>query len=100
MKLQTDPLLPSDPAGLSAVLRNLFRRTALAVNSMSEGRISAVDSFSAAPAAGIWQQGDFVRNSAPAEMGTAGSKYLIYGFMCVASGTPGTWQQCRFLTGN
>jgi hypothetical protein len=100
MKLQTDPILPADQAGLVFALRNLLRRTAAAVNGLAEGRIDASDAFTAAPAAGIWQRGDFVRNSAPVEMGTAGSKYVIYGFICVTSGTPGVWRECRFLTGN
>lgn len=100
MKLQTEPLLPTDPAGLSLALRGLFRRIGTAFNAMAEGRIEAVDAFDAAPAAGIWQQGDFVRKRAPIEQGVAGSKYVIYGYLCVASGTPGTWVQARFLTGN
>lgn len=39
---------------------------------------------SAAPSAGTWQVGDFVRNIAPAVNG-------IVGWFCTASGTPGTW---------
>lgn len=71
------------------------------VNGLSEGRLSAsYGALTAAPTQGTWVVGDFVLNSAPVEAGTAGSKYLVHGFRCVTSGTPGTWVQCRFLTGN
>jgi hypothetical protein len=54
----------------------------------------------AAPTTGTWSQGDYVKNIAPIEGGTAGSKYVIRGWICVSSGTPGTWVQDRALTGN
>jgi hypothetical protein len=41
-----------------------------------------------------------VRNNAPAELGVALSKYVVFGWICTSGGTPGTWLQCRFLTGN
>lgn len=52
------------------------------------------------PSTGDWNQGDTVYNEAPTELGAAGSKYIITGWKCVASGTPGTWVQMRSLTGN
>jgi len=100
MKLQTEPILPADANGLPAALKALFRRTATSVNALIEGRLSGVDAFSAAPTAGTWAQGDCVRNSNPTELGTAGSKYVVTHFICIASGTPGTWVSCRSLTGN
>lgn len=54
----------------------------------------------AAPTTGTYKQSDYVKNSTPTELGTAGSKYVIRGFICVADGTPGTWVQDRGLTGN
>jgi len=54
----------------------------------------------AAPAAGIWAAGDRLFNSAPEELGTEGSKYVLDGWTCVASGEPGTWLPVRVLTGN
>ena len=54
----------------------------------------------AAPTSGTWAQSNFVRNSAPSEIGTGGSKYVVIGWSCIASGTPGTWVACRCLTGN
>lgn len=70
------------------------------VNALAAGSIDAVDARASAPAAGSHKLGDFVRNSAPTEAGSAGSKYVVYGWLCVASGTPGTFVQARFLTGN
>jgi len=39
----------------------------------------------AAPVAGTWMQGDFVRNKTPAAGGT-------FGWGCTTGGTPGTWE--------
>ncbi len=83
------------------ILQRELREHATQVNNLTEGRIAAVtNATTAAPTTGPNQQGDFVRNSAPAELGSASSKYVIFGWVCVASGTPGTFVQCRFLTGN
>lgn len=82
------------------ILQREFREHAIQVNNLAEGRIAAVtNATTAAPTSGPNQQGDFVRNSAPVELGSASSKYVILGWVCVASGTPGTWVQCRVLTG-
>lgn len=82
------------------ILQRELREHAIQVNNLTEGRVSAVtNATTAAPTTGPNKQGDFVRNSAPTELGSASSKYVIYGWLCVASGTPGTWVQCRFLTG-
>lgn len=83
------------------VLQREIREHAMQVNLLTEGRISAItNATTAAPTTGANARGDFLRNSAPAELGTAGSKYIIHGWQCVESGTPGTWVQCRYLTGN
>lgn len=96
MKLNVTPRIPNDP-----VLVRELREHAMQVNQMAEGKISAFyQAATAAPTTGTWAQGDFVRNSAPAEQGAAGSKYVVFGWLCVASGTPGTFVPCRFLTGN
>jgi hypothetical protein len=55
---------------------------------------------SAAPTTNTWDQGDYVMNNFPTEQGTAGSKYIVRGWMCTVAGTPGTWVQDRGLTGN
>lgn len=103
MKLPIDPRLPlpDDVGQLKQRLTQLLRETATQVNAVSEGRLSgAYNAATAAPTTGTWAQGDFLRNSQPAELGTAGSKYVIFAWQCIAGGTPGTWVQLRYLTGN
>ncbi len=59
--------------------------------------------FGAAPPAineGTFRQGDIIWNSSPTEQGSAGSRYVIQGWQCVAAGNPGTWVQMRAPTGN
>lgn len=83
------------------LLQRELREHATQVNLMTEGRQAAFyQARTAAPTTDVWAQGDFVLNSAPTELGSAGSKYIIHGWRCVVAGTPGTWVQCRFLTGN
>ena len=77
------------------------RAVAQQVNAISEGRQAGFYTASvAAPTTGTWAIGDFVLNSAPAELGAVTAKYIIHGWRATVSGTPGTWLQCRFLTGN
>ncbi len=97
MKLRTTPTVATnDP-----VLQRELREHAVQVNLISEGRITGFyTALAAAPTSGPWMQGDSVMNTAPSELGTAGSKYVIEGWTCIVSGTPGTWVQRRFLTGN
>jgi hypothetical protein len=106
MRLQR-PQLPTPPDGnkfgadlvfkVKQILTNVIEQ----VNGLTEGQVSAVQNANTAPpTTGTYQKGDFIRNSAPAELGTAGSKYVITGWICTAAGMPGTWLQCRSLTGN
>ena len=97
MKLNTTPRVGvADP-----VLQRELREHALQVNLLSEGRLTAqYSALTTVPTTGTYAAGDFVRNSAPSELGTAGSKYVIYGWLAVVGGTPGTFVQCRFLTGS
>ena len=96
MKVNTTPRIAGDPA-LFAELRT----HALQINAISEGRLAgSYNAQAAAPTTGTYAQGDFIRNSAPAELGAAASKYVIFGWVCTVAGTPGTFLQCRFLTGN
>ena len=96
MKVNTTPRIVGDPA-LVAELRT----HALQINAISEGRLAgSYNAQTAAPTTGTYAQGDFIRNSAPAELGSASSKYVIFGWVCTVAGTPGTFLQCRFLTGN
>lgn len=107
MKLQSDQNLPlyqgSDEyqKRLYQRLTDAFRKITQQLNLLTEGKVEAVhNAYTAAPTTGTWLQGDFIRNSAPTEAGTAGSKYVVMGWLCVASGTPGTWMDARCLTGN
>lgn len=82
---------------LSSVLRIYFNNVdEVLYRLLSQYNIPAA----AAPTTGEWAQGDFVRNEAPAEAGSPGSKYVVHGWQCVVAGSPGTWVECRFLTGN
>lgn len=106
MRLPTDPRLPSSPdtayaKDLNRQLSPILRDIANKVNSLADGRLTAIDNaLTAAPTTGTWARGDFVRNSAPSELGAVSSKYVVIGWLNVAGGTPGTFVQCRFLTGN
>lgn len=94
--LNTIPRIAQDPA----LVRELMEH-ALLVNALAESRIaSATNARASIPTTGKYMQGDFIRNSAPVEAGTAGSKYVVYGWLCVASGEPGTFVPARFMTGN
>ena len=84
-----------------AQLADMFREIETQVNQLSEGYLTArYTAKAAAPTTGTWRQGDVVYNNAPAEAGTAGGKYVVTGWICTVSGTPGTWVQSRALTGN
>lgn len=97
MKLNTSPRVAlNDP-----IMQRELREHATQVNAVSEGRLSGTyNAMTAAPTTGIYNAGDMIRNSAPTELGTAGAKFVVFGFLCVAAGTPGTFVACRFLTGN
>ncbi len=102
-KLNPDPRLPYGRMDevLQSSLTDILRETAQQVNAASSGQLAgAFNAATAVPTTGTFLQGDFIRNSAPSEAGSAASKYVIFGWVCSVSGTPGTWLQCRFLTGN
>jgi len=101
MKLDTAPRFPADSKQMERKLTDLFVATNTQVNRLAEGTVSAVhNAATAAPTAGTFAVGDFIRNSAPAEAGVALSKYVVLGWVCTVAGTPGTFLQCRALTGN
>lgn len=89
------------PGGLPVHIVQWIRQAARKVNGIASGSYRDMEGqLTAAPTAGTWAQGDFVRNSAPAEAGGAGSAYVTVGWICTVSGTPGTWLPMRTLTGN
>lgn len=97
MKLSADPRLPGHmDSELRARLYELWRSFALSINTGSMWD----DEGTAIPTSGSFSVGYKRKNSAPSELGSGGSKYLIIGWCCVASGSPGTWTDMRVLTGN
>jgi hypothetical protein len=91
VKLNTTPRIAVNPD----LLREI-REHANQVNSVSEGRIhGSYNAVPSVPTAGGYQQGDFVRNSAPTELGIPGMRYVIFGWLRTDSG----FEECRFLTG-
>lgn len=101
MRINTDPRLPQgeDVRLLKQRLVEVHRDVATLLNQTSEGTLAAAgNALTAAPTTGNYAVGDIVRNSAPSELGTAGSKYIVFGFMCVTA--PLTFVPLRFLTGN
>lgn len=85
------------------LLTEMVRQIEDAINRLSEGRIyQNYNAATAAPTgdAQAYQIGDFVRNLTPTPAGSPGSEYVVYGFLCVGAGTPGTWREVRVLTGN
>ena len=100
MKLDVYPRFPADRNLYERKLTDLWRATNQQVNQLTEGQITAVhNAATSVPTTGTFAPGDFIRNSAPSELGTAGSKYVLTGWLCTVGGTPGTFVQCRALTG-
>lgn len=105
MKLDPFPRFPADARQMERKLTDLHRDIARQVNDLTEGRINAVtNAASSVPTTGSWLRGDFVRNSAPAEAGTAGSKYVVTGWLRLTTGPANVlntdWVETRNLTGN
>jgi hypothetical protein len=85
----------------AGVMTRVLREFTDQLNLLSEGFVqAATNAGTAAPTTGSYKQGDIVRHSTPSEAGGAGSKYVIVGFVCITSGSPGTWREMRVLTGN
>lgn len=102
MKLNENLQVPSEaPAWLRRFLYETLQAFARKINGLSSGTFAAVDGYAtSAPTTGTWARGDYLRNSEPSEAGSASSKYVVLGFVCVTAGTPGAWLECRVLTGN
>lgn len=56
------------------------------------------ESGTAPPTTGTYTQGDFVFNAAPTELGVIGYRYVIFGWVCVTGGTPGSWVAIKVPT--
>ena len=68
-----------------ASMRELIDRMVLAINQTTTGAPEGRESRAAVPTGGTWKRGHILYNSAPSAAGTVG-------WICTASGTPGTWK--------
>ncbi len=105
MKLDPLPRIPTDEKELNRRLSELFRAIGETVNALSEGKASArYQARDAMPTTGTYAKGDYVDNSNPSKLGTAGSRYVVYGWKRLVSGdahVSGTdWVEDRRLTGD
>jgi len=94
---------PGNLGALTNALVSWLKLCQQQLNRLSSGSISASTTATTAPpppkSVTMYAQGDFIRNSNPTVLGTAGSRYVLIGWVCVAGGTPGTWVESRTLTG-
>lgn len=95
---------PTKTADLVPQLTNYLGTVQTQVNALADGSVSAATSANNVPPPSNSTQsyfsGDFIRNNQPAEIGVGGAKYVVTGWICTVSGKPGTWLECRSLTGN
>ena len=69
------------------------------LNNLSDGKVKAkTNAASTVPTTGTYNVGDFVPNNNPSELGIATAKYVLTGWIVIAS--PNTFRECRVLTGN
>lgn len=97
-KLQSNPRLP-DVKDDKMYLRQLVQRLYELFRQISNAHNDSYyweTSGSVAPTTGSWADGDKCKNTSPSELGTAGSKYVITGWVYVS----GNWLDMRTLTGN
>ncbi|MBC7076272.1 MAG: hypothetical protein H5T98_09465 [Syntrophomonadaceae bacterium] len=104
MRLPSKILLPAPVTEYEKQLNRILYRDiediSKQVNDLTEGRIFADHSaMTAKPTTGTYFRGDVIRNSALDELGSNIPKYVILGWACVVSGTPGTWVEIRAKTG-
>lgn len=94
-----DPQSLKDIPSIVRWLKKLYAQ----INRLSSESINAYTTSSTGPppanSVTIYAQGDFIRNEAPTVQGSAGSHYVVTGWLCVAGGKPGTWVECRSATG-
>lgn len=83
-------------------IADLFRSLETQINLLSEGKVTATyNAHTAAPSGSAqpFQWGDFVKNTKPTEVSqTAIANYVVAGWVNTVAGSPGTWEECRFLT--
>lgn len=104
-----DPRFPTDSvSSLSAALAKYLKLVQQQINRVSGGSIAGCSTASTSPppsnSVTLYAQGDFIRNSHPTVLGTAGSRYILFGWSCVSpgggiGGKPATFVEVRTLTG-
>jgi hypothetical protein len=103
------PLLPHgapnawDRALVNALV-DYLRQVANKLSALSTGAFSAVDNASATlPTSGEYSAGDYVAKSGPVVAGTAGSRYVVYGWLRITNGAAHVlntdWVEDRRSTG-
>ena len=106
MKLDVNPRLAmriSKESEIRDLVYHLQRHlTAIAteVNLLAEGAIEGRYAATDTAPTGVGKNADIIWRKTVSEAGTAGSKYVHVGHICVASGDPATWVPIRWLTGN
>ena len=96
MKLNTQPRVGIKDPGVQKELGD----HATLVNLIADGKLAGTNyTATTAPTTGTHARGDFVKNSAPAEAGAGGSKYVVFGWQCLDD-DPLTFVEVRYLTGN
>jgi hypothetical protein len=108
MRLPTPQLPATGATGVLAnvivAISNYLKLVQAQVNANSDGKIAGATSAANGPPPAnsktTYAQGDFIRSTVPSQTGTAGTEYVIIGWICIAPGTPGTWVACRCATGN
>ncbi len=105
MKLWLDQKVPAEYN--KAVIADIVRSICNTTNQLSEERISAKYQAQASVPSGTavsYAVGDFVRDSNATVRGSVApgvaASYVRLGWICTASGTPGTFQEVRVLTGS
>jgi hypothetical protein len=94
------PGMDRDVARALTQLQENFDRLLIDVSNLRDGRMYGHISSTVAPTWGTNAAGDLVRNSAPTEVtATAGDNYVVWGWVCTVSGSPGTWEELRIPTG-
>jgi hypothetical protein len=96
MKVAVSQQVPREwnPDRMAAILRSIETQMGLHAEGRLAGRYTAA---TAAPTTGDWAKGDIVDNSSPSVVTSAASDYVIVGWICTVSGSPGTWKERRVL---
>lgn len=82
----------------AASIQDIVRQVEQQMNRLTEGAIDARHGAkTAAPTFGTWVKGDLVDNSSPTTVADSVADYVITGWVCTASGNPGTWKERRVL---